>query len=134
MYDKTITILNKLPRTGTQTTDTWYKTVLNNAEYQQKTITEVNGTETSFGKKIIVLIPFNDKFLPYSEWKNRIDRGNYYTISEKDYIVLDEVVAETVTSQNIVATLKNYQDVEVRVLNIANKRGGANVQIKIEGV
>lgn len=134
MYDKTITILNKLPRTSTTTTDTWYKTVIRNAEHQQKALISQSGTSTEFGHKTIVLIPNNDKFLPFNEWKKREDRGNYYTISEKDYIVLDEEVTETVTSQNISATLKNYNKVEIRLINILNKRSGTIVQIKIEGV
>lgn len=127
MYDKTITILNKHP------SGTWYKTVLHNAEYQQKSIVGVSGTETVFGKKIIVLIPFNDKYLPYREWKDRLDRENYYTISEKDYVVLDELT-ENVTNSTIVGILKNYPKCEIRLIQVADNRMGANVQLKLEGV
>ena len=50
MYDKTVTIANKLKKADSgigATTDTWKKTVLTNAEFHKKTVRSVSGGTVS---------------------------------------------------------------------------------------
>lgn len=135
MYDKTVTIVNKLKKSDSgvgATTDTWKKAVLHTAEIK-KTVTKsaVNST-VSMGESLIVLIPFNQGYLPYGTWKTDTSKG--FTMSQGDLIFLDMELPEVPTSANITTLKTTYDNCEARVIQVAEANGMARVQLKIEGV
>lgn len=136
MYDKTITICNKLRKVDTQsgTTDLWIKTVIKNAEFKRISKSDVNGTTASMGETIVVLIPFENGYLPYNEWKNDTTKG--YTVTQGDVVFLEMELDEIPTSANITALKLQYKPnaCDVRVVNVAKNVGLTNVEVKIEGV
>ena len=87
------------------------------------------------GTYITVLIPFNENYLPYKQWKNLEDKSEKFTISSGDYIVLGDVT-ETVNASNIVEVMKTYklESCQVKHIKKPHKRFSATVQLKIEGV
>lgn len=134
MYDKTITIVNKLKKADKvgATTDTWVKTVLHTAEIKKTTTKTVSGTTVSMGESLIVLIPFNQGYVPYLTWKTDTSKG--FTMSQGDLIFLDMELTETPTSANITTLKTTYDNCEARVIQVAEDNGLARVQLKIEGV
>lgn len=136
IYNQTVTILNKLKRTDGQTgLDVWYKTTLNNVAWYVKSERTVNGTSVYIGTYKNVLIPFNEDFLPYSEWKELGNQDGHFTMSENDYIILG-VVDEEVTTKNITSIIQKYGEnvCLVKYHRINYDRFGATVQLSIEGV
>lgn len=136
IYNKTVTILNKLKRSDSTTgQDVWFKTVLNDAAWYQNSERTATSNTTYVGSYLNILIPFHDEFLPYREWKKTGNQLGHYTISIGDYVVLGEV-SETITAQNIVKTLETYgEDVcLVKYYRAVDKRPGVTVQLKIQGV
>jgi hypothetical protein len=137
MYDKTITILNKLKKADTGLSDVWVKTVITNVEYVTKSNTTINGNVVSMGESVTILIPFGNGYIPYRDWKSDTSKG--YTISQGDVVFLDMNLTETVTSENITSIKKQYEqnvcDVRVfRAIEDGKRSGYERVQVKIEGV
>ena len=93
------------------------------------------GNGVYIGTYITVLIPFNDDYLNYREWKKLDDKSGKFTMSSGDYIVLGDV-EEEITAQNVVAVIKEYEGFSCMVKHIKkpHKRFNATVQLKIEGV
>lgn len=136
IYNETVTILNKVRRSdaGGQK-DLWYKTILNNVAWYTDSARSAGGSAVYIGSYITILVPFNEKYLPYMEWKKLANRGECFTISNNDYVVKG-IVTEDVTADNIVATMQKYgEDVcLVKHHNENHSRFGAKVQLKIQGV
>lgn len=135
MYDKTITIVNKLKKIDSgvgATTDTWVKTVLNTAEIKKTVTKTVQDSSVIMGESITVLIPFNQGYLPYSTWKTDTTKG--FTMSLGDLIFLDMELTETPNSANITTLKKTYDNCEARVIEIADKNGMTKVELKVDGV
>lgn len=137
IYNQSITILNKLPRTGgSGSVDVWYKTYLNEsaAWYREADhlVKDDSGIIMTYNK---ILIPFNNKYLEPLEWKKESLRANYFTISLNDYIILGSVI-ETITPENVISVIKSYGESACQVKHHVNKfkRFGATVQLEIEGV
>lgn len=137
MEAKVITILNRLARQDSQTgLDVWYKQVLKDVPYKIEKVTNVVGTTVSMGETFTILIPFNDKYLPYNEWKQALDKDSVFTLSQGDIIVLDAEVDDTITP-NTIPTIKNKykpKACEVRSIVEVPKRPGVNIQLKVSGI
>ena len=134
MYDKTVTIVNKLKKADSgvgATTDTWKKTVLTNAEFHKKTVRTVSGSTVSLGETEIVLIPFGSGYLPYETWK--LDTSKGFTMGPGD-VIFYGTIAETPTSANISTLKQTYKNCDVRTVDVAKNNGLAKVQVKVEGV
>jgi hypothetical protein len=134
MYDKTVTIVNKLKKADLvgAMVDTWVKTIMHTSEIKKTVAKTVSGTTVSMGETVVVLIPFNQGYLPYSQWKT--DTSNGFTMSQGDLIFLDMELTEIPTSSNIATLKTTYDNCEARVLQIADANGMARVQLRIEGV
>jgi len=136
MYDKTVTIVNKLKKADLPlaTTDTWIKTIINSAEYKKNVVKNVSGQTVSMGESITILIPFNQGYLPYQTWKTDTSQG--FTMSVGDLIFLDMELSETVTSSNVTLLKNTYDCCEVRSINTAdpNEIVISFVQLQIVGV
>lgn len=136
IYNQKVTILNKLRRSdGNTGLDTWFKHEVDNVAWYTDSARSAGGSSVFIGTYITVLIPFNDKYIPYIEWKQPGKQQDYFTISSGDYIVLGEVTEE-ITAANVVKVLEKYgEDVcLVRHKKACYDRFGATVQLKIEGV
>ena len=134
MYDTTVTIVNKLKKADSgvgATTDTYKKTVINTAEIHKKVVRTVSGSTVSLGEAEIVLIPFNQGYLPYETWKADTSKG--FTMETGDLIFYG-TLAETPTSANIATLRTTYKNCDVRTVEIAKNNGLARVQVKVEGV
>lgn len=134
MYDKTITIVNKLKKADSgvgATTDTWKKTVINTAEFHKKVVRDVNGSTVSIGESEVVLIPFKQGYLPYETWK--FDTTNGFTMEPGD-VIFYGTLTETPTSANLTGLKQIYKNCDVRTVEIAKDNGLAIVQVKVEGV
>nr|DAQ35815.1 MAG TPA: cyanase [Caudoviricetes sp.] len=134
--DGTITLLNKLKRKDSTTNlDVWYKTIIKNCAYKQDRISNVNGSVVSMGQTFTILIPFTGKYLPYREWKKLEDKTGYYTLSEQDVIILDEV-AEDVTAQNITQIKNDYEPntCDIRSIEQVQRRLAVNFEFRVSGV
>jgi hypothetical protein len=136
IYNETITILNRLRRAdGDGKVDLWYKTVLNDVAWYTASARSAGGNAVYIGTYITVLVPFNEKYLPYMDWKNAENRDKYFTVSNNDYIIKG-IVPEEITADNVVSVMQKYgEDVcLVRHHNENHNRFGAKVQLKIQGV
>jgi hypothetical protein len=136
IYNETVTILNKLRRADAGgNTDLWYKTILYNVAWYTDSARSAGGSAVYIGTYNTILIPFNDKYLPYMEWKTKANRGEYFTISNSDYIVRG-IVSEEINANNVVAVMQKYgEDIcLVKHHNENHNRFGAKVQLKIQGV
>lgn len=134
LYDKTITICNKLKKADTPgaTTDAWHKSVLTGCEHKRVPVRNVSGSTVSIGQSVLVLIPFGKGFLPYSEWKTDPAKG--YTVSAGDVVFLDLELEESPTSANIGSLKNQYGGIDCKVVNVVDFNGIATVEVKIEGV
>ena len=136
IYNETITIFNKLRRNDSVTgMDIWYKTVIENAVWYTDSARSAGGQNVYIGSYITILIPFENNYLPYIEWKKPGMQDNYYTMSLSDYVIKG-LVEEEVDANNIVKTLEKYgEDVcLVKHHNELHNRFGATVQLKVQGV
>lgn len=134
MYETTVTIVNKLKKADSgvgATTDTYKKTVINTAEIHKKVVRNVSGSTVSLGEAEIVLIPFNQGYLPYETWK--LDTSKGFTMETGDLIFYG-TLTEAPTSANIATLRTTYKNCDVRTVEIAKNNGLANVQVKAEGV
>ena len=134
MYDKTITIVNKLKKVDSgvgATADTWKKKVINTAEYHKKVVRTVSGSTVSIGESEVVLIPFNQGYLPYETWKSDTTKG--FTMEPGD-VIFYGTLAETPTNANLTTLKQTYKNCDVRTVEIAKNNGIAMVEVKVEGV
>ena len=136
IYKEQVTILNKL-RYGDsdEKRDVWYKTVVDNVVWYTDSARSAGSHDVFIGSYITILFPFNEKYLPYMEWKDRYDRENYFTASNGDYVVKG-IVTEEITPDNITKVMQKYREdvCIVRHHNDKHNRFGARVQLKIQGV
>ena len=131
-----ITLLNRLKRKDSVTnTDVWYKTKIQNCVYKKDRITTVNGTVVFMGQAFTVLIPFTGNYLPYKDWKKLEDKTGFYTLSEQDVIILDDVVEE-VTPQNITQIKNDYEPntCEIRSIEQVNQVFSVQFEFRVSGV
>lgn len=131
-----ITLLNRLKRKDSVTnTDVWYKTVINNCIYKKDRITGVDGKVVSMGQQFTILIPFTGKYVTYNEWKKLEDKTGFFTISNQDVIILEDV-AEDVTDKNITQVKQEHEPntCEVRSIEQVIKRNGVNFEFRVGGV
>lgn len=134
VYDKTITICNKLKKADIPggTTDTWHKSILTGCEHKRVPIRNVSGSTVSIGQSVLVLIPFGKGYLPYATWK--LDTSKGYTVSVGDIVFLDMELSESPTSSTITMLKNQYGGIECKVVQVVDSNGIALVQVKIEGV
>ena len=131
-----ITLLNRLKRKDSITnTDVWYKTVINNCIYKKDRISGVDGKVVSMGQQFTVLIPFTGKYVTYNEWKKLEDKTGFFTISNQDVIILENV-EEDVTDKNITQVKQDHEPntCEVRSIEQVIRRNGVNFEFRIGGV
>ena len=131
-----ITLLNRLKRKDSVTnTDVWYKTKIQNCVYKKDRITTVNGTVVSMGQAFTILIPFTGNYLPYKDWKKLEDKTGFYTLSEQDVIILDDVMEE-VTPQNITQIKNDYEPntCEIRSIEQVNQVFSVQFEFRVSGV
>ena len=131
-----ITLLNRLKRKDSVTnTDVWYKTHIQNCVYKKDRITTVNGTAISMGQAFTILIPFTGNYLPYKDWKKLEDKTGFYTLSEQDVIILDDVIEE-VTPQNITQIKNDYEPntCEIRSIEQVNQVFSVQFEFRVSGV
>lgn len=131
-----ITLLNRLKRKDSITnTDVWYKTVIQNCTYKKDRITGVDGKVVSMGQQFTILIPFTGKYVPYNEWKKLEDKTGFFTLSNQDVIILEEV-EEDVTDKTITQVKQNHEPntCEVRSIEQVVKRNGVNFEFRVGGV
>ena len=132
----TITLLNKLKRKDSVTNvDVWYKTFIENCAFKKDRISNINGTTVSMGQQFTILIPFTCKYLPYRDWKQLEDKSGYYTLSNQDIIILDEVTEE-VTANNITEIKNSYEPntCEIRRIEHVEQKLSVNFQFRVGGV
>lgn len=131
-----ITLLNRLKRKDSVTgVDVWYKTIIDGCVYKKDRVQNVNGTVVSLGQLFTILIPFTGKYIPYSSWRNMEDKTGFYTLSEQDVIILEEV-AEEVTDKTIVKIKNDYEPntCDIRTIEQVQQRFSANFEFRISGV
>lgn len=131
-----ITLLNRLKRKDSITnTDVWYKTVIQNCIYKKDRITGVDGKVVSMGQQFTILIPFTGKYVTYNEWKKLEDKTGFFTLSNQDVIILEDVV-EDVTDKNITQVKQDHEPntCEVRSIEQVIKRNGVNFEFRVGGV
>lgn len=137
IYNQRITILNKLKRVDTddKKLDVWYKHTVDNAVWYEDSARNSGGNGVYIGTYITVLIPFNDNYVDYRNWKQLEDKDSKFTMSSGDYIVLGDV-EEEINASNVVEVMKSYEGnyCIVRHIKRPHKRFNATVQLKIEGV
>lgn len=131
-----ITLLNRLKRKDSITnTDVWYKTVIQNCIYKKDRITGVDGKVVSMGQQFTILIPFTGKYVTYNEWKKLEDKTGFFTLSNQDVIILENV-EEDVTDKNITQVKQDHEPntCEVRSIEQVIKRNGVNFEFRVGGV
>lgn len=131
-----ITLLNRLKRKDSITnTDVWYKTVINNCIYKKDRISGVDGKVVSMGQQFTILIPFTGKYITYAEWKKLEDKTGFFTLSNQDVIILEDV-KEDVTDKNITQVKQDHEPntCEVRSIEQVIRRNGVNFEFRIGGV
>lgn len=131
-----ITLLNRLKRKDSITnTDVWSKTVIQNCIYKKDRITGVDGKVVSMGQQFTILIPFTGKYVTYNEWKKLEDKTGFFTLSNQDVIILEDV-AEDVTDKNITQIKQDHEPntCEVRSIEQVIKRNGVNFEFRVGGV
>jgi hypothetical protein len=134
MDAKVITIANKLAKKDSVTgLDVWYKTKLYNIPYSIERIATASGTVVSVGQTINILIPFSDKYLRYRKWVEEVNREEYYTMSQGDYIFIDIDLEDDITPNNIVKLRDSYSpDVcKVSAITEVPERNGVLYQLKV---
>lgn len=136
MDAQVITIANRLARADSVTgLDVWYKTLIHDIPYMKERVTNVNGSQVSMGEAFTILIPFDDKYRPYDEWKKLDNKDSYYTLSQGDYIFLTEI-SDDFLPNTIIQLKNNHKGMvcEVRSIIEVPKRCGATIRLKVSGV
>lgn len=132
----TITLLNKLKRKDSTTgLDVWFKTIIKDCLYKKDKISNVSNTVISMGEEYTILIPFTGGYMPYKEWKNLADKTGYYTLSNQDVIILDEVTEE-VTANNITEIKNAYEPntCEIRSIEQVEQKLSVRYEFLVGGV
>lgn len=132
----TITLLNKLKRKDSTTgLDVWFKTIIKDCVYKKDKISNVSNTVISMGEEYTILIPFTGGYIPYKEWKNLADKTGYYTLSNQDVIILDEVTEE-VTANNITEIKNAYEPntCEIRSIEQVEQKLSVRYEFRVGGV
>ena len=132
----TITLLNKLKRKDSITgLDIWYKTIIKDCIYKKERVSDVSGNIVSMGQQFTILIPFTGKYIPYKDWKNIEDKKGYYTLSNQDIIILDEV-QEEVDVKNIIEIKNSYEPntCEIRSIEKVDQKLSVNFEFRVGGV
>lgn len=132
----TITLLNKLKRKDSVTNvDVWYKTTIENCVFKKDRISNINGTTVTMGQQFTILIPFTGKYISYKDWKNLEDKSGYYTLSNQDIIILDEVT-EAVTANNITEIKNAYEPntCEIRSIEQVDNKLSVKYEFRVGGV
>lgn len=136
MVANTVTLLNRLPRNFSGTNkDEWFKHTLYNIPYKKEQITSVNGTTVSLGEIYTVLLPFNELYLPYFDWRNLDDKSTRYTVNQGDLIFLREV-KEDINADSVVKLKTAYKPYvcEVKSFEEVERKYSIKYQIKVSGV
>lgn len=136
IYNETVTILNKLKRTDSDTgRDVWYKTVLTDVAWYTDSARSAGNHDVYIGSYITILVPFHDEYMDYLDWAVCKNKEDFYTMSTGDYVIRG-LVEEEITPDNVVKTLDKYGErvCLVRHHNANYNRFGATVQLKVQGV
>lgn len=105
-FDHTITVLNRLKGQDAATKqDVWYSTVVENCAFTQEVQRAVNNNVVSVGGTYIARIPKDERYLPYSQWKEHPD--GKITFSEGDYIIRGLLGEDEIPTPNTIQ--KIYQ-------------------------
>ena len=86
------------------------------------------------GQSFTVLIPFDDLYMPYSEWI--LDPSGGYTVSQNDMIIIGHAVDDDISPENVVKIKNQYAPnvCNIRsILEVPNKNI-AKYRFRIEGV
>lgn len=132
-----ITLLNKLKRNDSVTgVDVWYKTFLQDIDYKRETLQSVEGTTVGVGSTVTILIPFDDKFKKYQEWKKLEQKEQNYTMSVGDLIILDELIPEEPTPNNIASIKSNYSGLwcEVRSIEEVEQKNAVKYRLRLGAI
>lgn len=130
-----VVILNKLHRKDSITgLDVYYKHYIPNVEYKQEKVTSVVDKTVSMGQTFTILIPFDDNYLPYSQWKDSPD--NHFTIQQGDLIFLCEKVDDIINVNNAQSIRVKYEPnvCEIRSIVEVPYRRGVKYQFKLGGI
>lgn len=136
IYDKQITILNRLRRDDSVTgLDVWHKTTVDKCAWYTESERGVSGNQALVATVYTVLIPFDERYVPYIDWKQAGRQEGNYTMSAGDYVILGEV-SEEITANNVVATMQKYgaRKCQVKAIRELDARFMNRVQLKVEGV
>lgn len=137
LYNKTITILNKLDRRDSLTgLDVWHKFIIKNVAYYSEKVSNVSGNNVSIGQTFKIEITFNSLYKNYSDWKKSGNQNCCFTVSAGDYIVFENIEEDAITPNNIQAIKNKYEPnvCEVRAFKELDKRKSNYVMLEIEGV
>lgn len=132
-----ITVLNKLKRVDSITgLDVWYKSVIKNCVYSKTKISNVNGTVVSMGAQFTILIPFNNKYVPYHKWKDLENKDTRFTLSNQDIIILGEIKEKEITPNTIVSIKNKYSPnaCEIRNIEEVENKFDTRYQFRINGI
>ena len=87
------------------------------------------------GQSFTILIPFTGNYLPYKDWKNLADKTGYYTLSNQDVIILDEVTEEV--TPNTITKIKNEYEpntCEIRSIEQVDKKLSVRFEFRVGGI
>lgn len=132
-----ITVLNKLKRADSITgLDIWYKSIIKNCVYSKTKISNINGTVVSMGSQFTILIPFNNKYVPYYKWKDLENKDNKFTLSNQDIIILGEIKEKEITPNNIVSIRNKYSPnaCEIRNIEEVENKFDTRYQFRVNGI
>lgn len=118
-WDKTITVYNKFVDPTTQRVS-WYRTVVENCFWKAQNIIFNMGRYgvsqigvLTENKTITCRIPKNEKYLAKKEWRELENKSEYFTLANKDIIVLGEVedvIDEYVAGQRSTDLIAKYTE------------------------
>ena len=87
------------------------------------------------GQSFTLLKPLTGNYLPYKEWKNLEDKTGYYTLSNQDVIILDEVTEEV--TPNTITKIKNEYEpntCEIRSIEQVDKKLSVRFEFRVGGI
>lgn len=133
MFDKTITVYNKLSGADSATKqDVWYRHVLHDCSFTSDTVRNVSGNTVSVGNAFVCRVPENPDYLPYSEWKENPDIG--FTLNVGDYVFLGEV-DELITPNTLQKIYQQYKDRAFQVRGFKDNTGAGRLKhYRLDGV
>lgn len=118
-WDKTITVYNKFVDPTTQRVS-WYRTVVENCFWKAQNIIFNMGRYgvsqigvLTENKTITCRIPKNEKYLARKEWRELENKSDYFTLANKDIIILGEVedvIDEYVAGQRSTDLIAKYTE------------------------